>query len=200
MLCRLHSLKITNYVVAAFDPTAYTFCKKHGLSCFPISTEVASHPSDTKSNASIAHDFGTTAFRALTKLKSQQVLRILELGYSVLWSDVDIFWKRNPLPELLSSMGDAHIAIQSNAPPVEAPSNGMRRINSGFYFARHSDATMAAFRQIVAHAQSTTLSEQPSFYTVLCGTEGRLRHMTTPLQQCDDVPLRPQVPCGRALN
>jgi hypothetical protein len=28
---------------------------------------------------------------------------------------------------------------------------------------------MAAFRQIVAHAQSTTLSEQPSFYTVLCG-------------------------------
>jgi hypothetical protein len=122
-----------------------------------------------------AQAFGTQGFRALTKLKSQQVLRILEFGYNVVWSDVDIFWRVNPIPGMLAEMRadgmDADIGIQSNAPPAEAAENGHRRINSGFYYAKSNAASVEAFRQIVAHARQSKLSEQPSFYTVLCGDD-----------------------------
>ena len=122
-----------------------------------------------------AQAFGTQGFRALTKLKSQQVLRILEFGYNVMWSDVDIFWKVDPIPGVLAEMQadgmDADIGIQSNAPPSEAAENGHRRINSGFYFAKSNPAAVDAFRQIVDHARQSKLSEQPSFYTVLCGDD-----------------------------
>lgn len=164
MVCRLQQLDIRNFIVAAFDPDAYTFCRKHVLPCYPVSAAVANV------NDSSAHEYGSKAFRTLTKLKSQEVLRILKLGYNVLWSDVDIFWKVNTIPLLLGEMGDdINIAIQSNAPPTEDAENGMRRINSGFYLVKRSDATIEAFTQIVEHAHNSSLSEQPSFYAILCG-------------------------------
>ena len=36
--------------------------------------------------------YGGDAFRSLTKLKSTVVLELLEEGYFVVWSDVDITW------------------------------------------------------------------------------------------------------------
>ena len=46
-------------------------------------------------------------------MKSRMVLKILELGYSVLLSDVDVYWFGNPLP-LLCSYGPAVLAAQSD--------------------------------------------------------------------------------------
>lgn len=204
MVCRLQQLAVPNYVIAAFDAEAMAFCRQQVLPCFPVNAEIAADadmvlknhgggedakaagesrtvktpgtqsPSKPVDLQAAAHAFGTKGFRALTKLKSQQVLRILEQGYDVLWSDVDIFWKINPIPGVLEEMkegGGVDIAIQSNAPPEEASENGYRRINSGFYMAKSNSPTVEAFRQIVEHARSSTLSEQPSFYTVLCGDE-----------------------------
>jgi beta-arabinofuranosyltransferase len=99
------------------------------------------------------------------------VFRILQLGYNVMWSDVDIFWKIDAIPGMLAEMEDFDIGIQSNAPPAEHNDNGRRRINSGFYFVRNSPQSLEAFRQIVEHASATTLSEQPSFYSILCGDD-----------------------------
>ena len=112
------------------------------------------------------------------------MLRILRLGFNVLWSDIDIYWKINPLPGILHAIDDdqrrrarltgrpadpADIAIQSNAPPTERADNGLRRINSCFYFVSASPRSLAAFAAIVQHANRSRLSEQPSFYAVLCG-------------------------------
>ena len=201
MVCRLQQLEVPNYVIAAFDAEAMAFCRKQVLPCFPVNAEIAVKAEaivmgqgedkvETAAAAAAAasaevpghvdlqaaaHAFGTKGFRALTKLKSQQVLRILELGYNVFWSDVDIYWKVNVIPGVLAEMGEGEgsvdIAIQSNAPPEEEAENGKRRINSGFYLAKSNPQVVEAFRQIVAHARASTLSEQPSFYTILCGDE-----------------------------
>lgn len=86
----------------------------------------------------------------------------------VVWTDSDIVWYQNPLP-LLNAMS-SDLVVQSNAPwPDEQAANGPLRINSGFYRARSTPLTLAAFEAIVAHARSSSLSEQPSFYIVLCG-------------------------------
>lgn len=199
MVCRLQQLEVPNYVIAAFDAEAMAFCRTQVLPCFPVNAEIAVKAEaivmgqgEEKVEAAVAaaarpeaaghvnlqaaaHAFGTKGFRALTKLKSQQVLRILELGYNVFWSDVDIFWKVNVVPGVLAEMGEGKgsvdIAIQSNAPPEEEAENGKRRINSGFYLAKSNPQVVEAFRQIVAHARESALSEQPSFYTVLCGDD-----------------------------
>lgn len=49
----------------------------------------------------------------MTKVKSRVVLQILNLGYNVLMSDVDVYWFKNPLP-LLSSFGPAILVAQSD--------------------------------------------------------------------------------------
>jgi hypothetical protein len=62
------------------------------------------------------------------------------------------------------------IVVQSNAPwPEELAANGPLRINSGFYRVRSNPKTILAFDAIVAHAQNSSMTEQPSFYIVLCG-------------------------------
>ena len=41
-------------------------------------------------------------------------------------------------------------------------------MSSGFYLVKSSLNSIAAISEIVSHAAASTLSEQPSFYDVLC--------------------------------
>jgi hypothetical protein len=65
-VCRLDQLRVSNFVVAAFDSDALAFCRRHILPCFtawPVS----------KAGGGAAFEYNSKAFRALTKLKSVQV-------------------------------------------------------------------------------------------------------------------------------
>ncbi|KAI3968465.1 hypothetical protein MKX01_007775, partial [Papaver californicum] len=57
--------------------------------------------------------FGTKCFQNVTKVKSRLVLKVLKMGYSVLLSDVDVYWFENPLP-YLRSYGPAVLVAQSD--------------------------------------------------------------------------------------
>ncbi|KAI3879388.1 hypothetical protein MKW92_016951 [Papaver armeniacum] len=96
------------------------------------------------------------------------------MGYNVLLSDVDVYWFENPLP-YLRSYGPAVLVAQSDEFNLTVPINMPRRLNSGFYFARSDAETIAALERVVNHASISTLSEQPSFYDVLCGEGGKHR-------------------------
>jgi len=173
-LCRFAQLGVRNFLIAAFEPKAMSFCRDRNLPCFDVT------PFDEDNEASVplrqetqrlesSQVFGSPAFQSLTKLKSRQTLRLLERGYNVLWTDVDIFWKQNPLPRMRYELDRSKVdlVIQSDA-KMRRPSNAW--INSGFYLARPSDATVRAFRGIVAHAAQSSDSEQPSFQKILCET------------------------------
>ncbi|GJP47240.1 hypothetical protein CLOM_g6452 [Closterium sp. NIES-68] len=168
-VCNLRKLGLgDNLVVAALDEDLYRFAFTQGLAVFYERASTTMRGIDQGQC-----QFGTKCFRQFTKLKSRAVLRVLKAGYSVLWSDVDIVWFADPLPHLLS-YGPGTFPIQSNEPNATLPGTGIRRINSGFYFARADPMTVKAFEAIVAHAAKTQLSEQPSFYDVLCGDNGEL--------------------------
>ncbi|CAI5512667.1 unnamed protein product [Closterium sp. Naga37s-1] len=172
-----------NLLVAALDPTAYRIALLHGLPVFYDNTTAAVFPSDAQgANGAegaeglgpVGCAFNSHCFRHYTKLKSRAVLRVLRLGYAVLWSDVDVAWFENPLP-MLWQYGEGVLAIQSNEPDPSLPANSIRRINSGFYLARPDPLTIAALTAVVKHAAHSRLSEQPSFYDVLCGEHGERR-------------------------
>lgn len=77
-------------------------------------------------------------------------------------------------------LANVHVAQTSTCKYIycclfTGPINLPRRLNSGFYFARSDNATIIAMEMIVKHAASSGLSEQPSFYDVLCGENGTNR-------------------------
>ncbi|XP_066364530.1 beta-arabinofuranosyltransferase RAY1-like [Miscanthus floridulus] len=163
-VCHLRHLRVTNFIVCALDHETYEFSILQGLPVFidPLSPK----------NVSIDDcHFGTKCFQQVTKVKSRIVLEILRLGYNVLLSDVDVYWFGNPMP-FLYSLGPATFGAQSDEYNETGPINLPRRLNSGFYFARSDNATIIAMEMIVKHATNSGLSEQPSFYDVLCGENG----------------------------
>ncbi|XP_077229233.1 nucleotide-diphospho-sugar transferase family protein [Tasmannia lanceolata] len=163
-VCRLRHLSISNFVVCALDPEIYQFSVLQGLPVFKDSLA----PSSISFND--CH-FGTKCFQRVTKVKSRLVLQILKLGYNVLLSDVDVYWFENPLP-FLRSFGPAVLVAQSDEYNETGPINLPHRLNSGFYYAQSDNATIVAMEKVVKHASASDLSEQPSFYNVLCGEGG----------------------------
>eukprot|EP00045_Choanoeca_perplexa_P012107 m.130774 g.130774 ORF g.130774 m.130774 type:complete len:716 (+) comp15888_c0_seq4:182-2329(+) len=165
-VCNLRRLGLYDQlIIAAFDEDMYRYGFRMGLPIFFYQSP------DVAGLTSHDLEYGSQHFRKVTKLKSQVVLQILRLGYDVTWTDTDIYWFRNPLP-LLGSMSSDFV-VQSNAPyPEEQVANGPLRINSGFYRVRSTPLTIVAMEQIVAHAASSRLTEQPSFYIILCGGKG----------------------------
>ncbi|RHN41615.1 putative fucosylgalactoside 3-alpha-galactosyltransferase [Medicago truncatula] len=166
-VCRLRKLSIENFIVSALDQETYQFSILQGIPVFkdPIA------PSDISFDE--CH-FGTKCFQRVTKVKSRIVLKILKLGYNVLLSDVDTYWFRNPIP-FLNSFGHAVLVAQSDEYQEQGPINLPRRLNSGFYYAHSDNQTIAAIDKVVKHAETSGLSEQPSFYDILCGKGGSNR-------------------------
>lgn len=176
-LCTLERVGMRDHVVvAAMDPETYEWGVREGLPIFLPS----SAPREM-----ITGTYGSLAFRSLTKLKSAFVLEVLEAGYSVVWSDVDITWFVHPFHALNSFMEGDGIAIQSNAPMVANPAEtalphetvaavedespaGRRRLNSGLYVAPRNELVITAFREIVQDARQREDTEQPSFDHILC--------------------------------
>lgn len=163
-VCRLRHLQIPNYLVCALDSDTYQFSVLQGL---PVYRDPLP-PTNISFND--CH-FGTECFQRVTKVKSRMVLRILKLGYNVLLSDVDVYWFMNPLP-FLYTFGSGVLAAQSDEYKKTGPINLPRRLNSGFYFARSDESTIAAMEKVVKHAAISGQSEQPSFYDTLCGEGG----------------------------
>ncbi|KAF6157474.1 hypothetical protein GIB67_004412 [Kingdonia uniflora] len=163
-VCRLRHLQVSNFVVCALDNEIYQFSVLQGLPVFkdPLA------PSNISFND--CH-FGTECFQRVTKVKSRLVLQILKMGYNVLLSDVDVYWFKNPLP-FVSSFGHSTLVVQSDEYNETGPINLPRRLNSGFYFAHSDGVTITAMEKVVKHASTSALSEQPSFYDVLCGEGG----------------------------
>jgi beta-arabinofuranosyltransferase len=164
-VCNLRELEITNFVIAALDEDLYKYAFTRGLPTYYEDHATSGRHDGVISDAS----YGTSSFKEITKAKSRVVLRLLKLGYNVQWSDCDVVFFRNPLPDMWSYNAD--LAIQSNAPDNE-PLNGVRRLNSGFYLAVSSPRLIAAFEDVVEYARRSNMSEQPCFYDVLCGKDG----------------------------
>eukprot|EP00850_Spirogloea_muscicola_P010082 SM000058S18512 [mRNA] locus=s58:243830:247696:- [translate_table: standard] len=104
-VCRLQSLQVTNYLVVALDVDLYKFAFAQGLPVY-YDKDVGDG-----SKTSGECEFNSACFRSATKLKSRAVLKVLKAGFSVLWSDVDVVWFTNPLPDLMK-YGPGVLAIQ----------------------------------------------------------------------------------------
>ena len=189
LICNLERLgnSFQHMVIAALDKEMYDWGALRGLPVFLPSSQL----NDKNTTVSSGYDYGSQNFRAMTKLKSRSALEVMNAGYSVVYSDVDITWFQDPFESLrpYTMKNSTALMIQSNAPYAphladpekkykphdsvsgvhsEQVSNGYRRINSGMYVAPNSALMRIAFEEITSAAAVGTLSEQPYFYGVLC--------------------------------
>lgn len=168
-VCHMRRLSMSNFIIAALDEDTYRFALSHGIATYfedSFDKHVETHLLGEQG------EYGSVQFKRLTKMKTRVVARILRMGYDVVWSDTDIMFFRNPLPELLASTGD--LVVQSNAPDSEA-TNALGRLNSGFYLARSKPRLIRTLDEVIRHALRSRKSEQPCFYDILCGMHGQRR-------------------------
>jgi hypothetical protein len=152
-----------------------------GLPIFKANSEVTK-----KDEAELWYE--SDNFKAATNLKSKVVLQVLNAGYSVVWSDVDITWFVHPFDAMAGYMSNpTKFAFQSNSPyvanpgaaavphdsvgPVKTqdPTDGQWGLNSGLFIVANSKLGRSAFEEIADHVSTTKSTEQQSFNTILCG-------------------------------
>ncbi|KAK6938791.1 Nucleotide-diphospho-sugar transferase [Dillenia turbinata] len=140
----LNSIKrvgITNYLVVALDDATETFCKSNDV---PMYTRDPDKDVDSIGRTGGNH--------AISGLKFRVLREFLQLGYSVLLSDVDIVYLQNPFDYLyrdsdVESMTDGHNNMTAYGfdDVFDEPSMGWARYahtmriwvyNSGFFFIR----------------------------------------------------------------
>ena len=156
-LCRLTKISKTfKYVVVAQDASLYNFLQSHNI---PSISGSLIHPASTQNAA----NFSSPGFNAISIAKIIASRIVLELGYHVLFSDVDIAWKINPLPFLSA---DVDLTIQSNSGTNLFPVND--EPNTGFYFMKSNDRSMTLLDEIINRAQKNpNIDDQGHFANVL---------------------------------
>ena len=99
---------MSNLLIAALDHDIFQEAASHGL---PVYLDTDLPPSDVRAGQEGEHTHhkrwscvhhSKHCQRVYLGLRSRAVLRVLRLGYAVLYSDVDVLWMKNPLEELLS--------------------------------------------------------------------------------------------------
>jgi len=153
-LCRLAKISKTfKYVVIAQDTSFYDFLQSHRI---PSVAGSLIHPISTQN----AENFRSAGFNAISIAKMIAARVVLELGYNVLVSDVDIAWKKNPVPFLPT---DVDLAIQSNTGTNVSPLND--EPNTGFYFLRSNDRSMALLDDTIDRARKDSVVDDQTHFS-----------------------------------
>lgn len=167
-VCNMRRIRVTNFIIAALDEDLYRYSFVRGLPVFM--DKMVWHGKNGTLVSDVA--YGSSEFKALTKMKSRVVIEVLKLGYDTVWTDTDIIWFRNPIEHL--QLQGVDLAIQSNALDGEA-ANYRRRLNSGFYLAKANERMISMFKEVIAYASRSKMPEQRCFYDVICGENGERR-------------------------
>lgn len=178
--CNLKKLGIFNLLVAALDVNIYSTLYLAGLPVYyeDVARLLDNSESQFKENL-ISGGCDTYKSKCFSVLKAHIVIKILKLGYAVIWSDSDIALFRNPLPYLINMANDLYsmdntqglMIVHSNEPNASPPANGFLHINSGFYYLRPTSKTIESMEDVLHHASHSNATEQHSFYMVFCGDQ-----------------------------
>jgi len=124
--CSMTRLGVDNHVLAAIDDELYRWAVLQSIPVFPSSALGLSKVSPNYAT------YDTEAFNLVTKMKIALALEVLKAGYSVVVSDTDVAWVRNPIPLFTAlsaqpSGSDATMFVSSNSPML-LPDRGKRNL------------------------------------------------------------------------
>lgn len=110
------------------------------------------------------------------------VQHLLQLGYTVVHSDADALWFKDPLPELdgLAKSGHDLVFSRGNAAGGKNAGHGLG-VCGGFYYARPSPGSVAFFKDVLYAMHMKNMPDQPAMNSILWANGiGRSREMMDP--------------------
>jgi hypothetical protein len=128
-------ISIDHIVVFATDEEGKRVAEELGMTVFYDEGMFGDVPTEH------AQVYGDKTFQSMMQIKVISVHLCMELGYNVLFQDVDMVWMRDPLPYLqdISNVGDFDCYFEDDG------ARSMRYApwfaNSGFYYLRNNDRT-----------------------------------------------------------
>uniref|UniRef100_A0A7N0URV7 Nucleotide-diphospho-sugar transferase domain-containing protein n=1 Tax=Kalanchoe fedtschenkoi TaxID=63787 RepID=A0A7N0URV7_KALFE len=126
---------LDNLLLVAADQTTYDKCRFLRLNCYKMETDGV--------------DFGgeklymSDDFIKMMWSRTQLLLNVLKLGFNFIFTDTDVLWLRNPFMNLSNDM---NIDFQISCDDLNPNSSFTDcQINTGFYFVRSNNRTIALF-------------------------------------------------------
>ncbi|KAL8129807.1 hypothetical protein V2J09_018962 [Rumex salicifolius] len=161
---------INNLLIVATDRTAYERCLFRGLHCYLLADE--SDGSDLAGE----NVFMSKAFIKMMWRRTFFLLNVLRKGYNFIFTDTDVLWLRNPFT-ILNSNNTNYNDIQFSTDWFNGnPKSEKNSINTGFYFVRSTNGTMALFQKWYGTKDNATgIKEQDVLQKLVTG--GALREL-----------------------
>lgn len=138
-------------------------------------------------DAQTAHKFGSQGFFNFTSRRPRHLLHILELGYNVMYNDVDMVWLADPFPYLEGNhdvyFTDDMAAVKPLNHPHDLPppgKNGRTYICSCMIFLRPTKGAKEVMKKWIDELQEQPWSkkrksnDQPAFNWALNKTAGQV--------------------------
>uniref|UniRef100_A0A7N0U4N5 Nucleotide-diphospho-sugar transferase domain-containing protein n=1 Tax=Kalanchoe fedtschenkoi TaxID=63787 RepID=A0A7N0U4N5_KALFE len=126
---------LDNLLLVAADQTAYDRCRFLRLNCFKMRTEGVDFGGE---KLYMSNDFIKMMWR-----RTELLLHVLKLGFNFIFTDTDVLWLRNPYMNLSNDM---NIDLQISCDKFNNHlSSKNALINTGFYFVRSNNRTIALF-------------------------------------------------------
>ncbi|XP_006646618.1 uncharacterized protein At4g15970-like [Oryza brachyantha] len=128
---------LDHVLVVAVDPAGFRRCKAVHPHCFLLEVSSAA-------NLSSANRFMTSGYVELVWAKLSLQQRVLELGYSFLFTDADVMWFRDPFRHIKLY---ADMAVSCDRFSGDADDMAGNAPNTGFYYVKSTNRTVAMLRQ-----------------------------------------------------
>ena len=138
-------LNIRNFLYVCSDVGAVTSLKARGVDCF--------HYQQNTMNT-VAVDYGTTDFILKMRVKMKMVTAALMLNFTVLLTDIDVVFIRNPLPDMRIK---ADVAFMSD----------LSMDNCGFYIARPTASAVKLHQDTLRLCMTRLIADQNAIAAVM---------------------------------
>lgn len=153
--CSLKRLGLAQRLrVVALDDEVGKWAREAGFSVSEID--------DSEAFTTTEHaKFGSPAFNLLSKRKLDAVRAELLQGRNILFTDADVFWCGDAVADVVA------IATKSGDDLVMQSAWPRSLLNSGFYFARANERTLALFNELLNYGGSAD-NDQVIFNRLMC--------------------------------
>ncbi|XP_044358783.1 uncharacterized protein At4g15970-like [Triticum aestivum] len=161
---------LNHTLIVAVDAAAYHHCRRVHPHCYLLEVEA------TAMNLSSASDFMSGAYLELVWAKLELQQRVLQLGHSFLFTDVDVVWLRDPFRHIGVH---ADMAVSCDIYSGDADALDGNWPNTGFYYVKATARTVEMmWRWRAARWRFPRAHEQTIFNQIkheLASADGGLR-------------------------
>ncbi|KAG6628509.1 hypothetical protein I3843_14G019900 [Carya illinoinensis] len=168
---------LNHLLLVAVDQTAYDRCVFRRLNCYRLETDGVDFGGE---KIYMSEDFIKMMWR-----RTHFLLEVLKRGYSFIFTDTDVMWLRNPFLRL--SKNESEDLQISTDVFLGDPLPEKQLINTGFYYVRSRNKTIAMFDKWYTMKENSTGQKEQDVLLNLMQAGGIIRELNLSVRFLDTL-------------